>query len=80
MASELKEEFLNLQKSEAVVAQMSATIFASLIINKELTPENEQELLERSVSLALKLANLSEKYVRSDEEWTKTSGNAYLGG
>lgn len=77
----LKPELLHLQHSESVVAHMSATIFASLVASEGLTPENENVLLERSVQLAIKLASLSEKYVKSDEEWLKKNqGNAFLGG
>ncbi len=77
-----KEEFLHLQHSESVVAQMSATIFASLVARNDLNAENENALLEKSVQLAIKLASLSEKYVKSDEEWVKknAAGNAFLGG
>ena len=77
----LKEELLHLQHSESIVAQMSATIFASLITSEGLTANNENALLEKSVQLAIKLASLSEKFVKSDEEWVKKSqGNAFLGG
>lgn len=77
----LKEELLHLQHSESIVAQMSATIFASLVAREGLNADNENALLEKSVELALKLANLSEKFVKSDEEWIKKSqGNAFLGG
>ena len=76
-----QEEHLHLQHSESVVAQMSATIFASLIAREGLNSANENTLLEKSVVLAIKLASLSEKYVKSDEEWVrKSSGNAFLGG
>lgn len=77
----LTQELLHLQHSESVVAHMSATIFASLVASAGLTTENENILLEKSVQLAIKLASLSEKYVKSDEEWVrKNQANAFLGG
>jgi hypothetical protein len=77
----LKEEYLHLQHSESVVAHMSATIFAALISKEGLTAENENALLEKSLQLAIKLAVLSEKHVKSDQEWVKSNpGNAFLGG
>jgi hypothetical protein len=77
----LKEELLHLQHSESIVAQMSATIFASLVTREGLNADNENAFLEKSVQLAIRLASLSEKFVKSDEEWVKKSqGNAFLGG
>ncbi len=74
-----KEEFMHLQNSEAVVAQMSATIFAALLQKTELTPANEDELVEKALSIAIKLANRAEERIKSDEEWIKKdTGSAYL--
>lgn len=74
-----KEEFLHLQHSESVVAQMAATVFAGLIQKQELTPENEDALVERSIVIATKLALRAEQTIKSDEEWLKkTTGSAYL--
>ena len=51
-----KEEYLSLQHSESVVAQMAATIFSSLIARDTSYASNEDELIEKSVALAIKLA------------------------
>lgn len=76
-----KEEFLHLQHSESVVAHMSATIFAGLIQQQKLTPENEDELIERSLAIATKLALRAEQVIKSDEEWVKRpTGSAFLAG
>lgn len=75
------EEFLHLQHSESVVASMSATIFAGLIQTVELSTANEDALVDRSVAIAIKLAQRTEKLVKSDEEWVKKeSGSAFLAG
>lgn len=74
-----KEEFLHLQHSESVVAQMAATVFAGLLQHHSLTGENEDELVERSIAIATKLALRSEQVIKSDEEWVKkATGSAYL--
>ncbi len=74
-----KEEFLHLQHSESVVAQMAATVFAGLLQHQNLTAENEDELVERSISIATKLALRAEQVIKSDEEWVKkATGSAYL--
>jgi PBP1b-binding outer membrane lipoprotein LpoB len=76
-----KEEFMELQHSESVVAQMSATIFAALVQKQDFGSANEDTLVEKSVAIAIKLANRAEKLIKSDEEWNKkTTGSAFLGG
>ncbi len=76
-----KEEYMHLQHSESVVAQMSATIFAALAQKTELTAASENELVERSLAIAIKLANRAEELIKSDEEWVKKqSGSAFLAG
>ncbi len=72
------EEFFHLQHSESIVANMSATIFSGLIQTVELSADNEDALVERSVSIAIKLAQSAEKRVKSDEEWVKKeSGSSF---
>lgn len=76
-----KEEFLHLQHSESVVAQMAATIFSGLVQQQKLTTENEDELVERSIAIATKLALRAEQVIKSDEEWVKRpTGSAFLAG
>ena len=76
-----KEEFLNLQHSESVVAQMAATIFAALIQKQDFGPANEDELVEKSLAIAIKLAQRADQLVKSDEEWVKKeTGSAFLTG
>ncbi len=76
-----KEEYMHLQHSESVVARMAATVFAGLIQKNDLTPGNEDELVEKAVTIAIKLANRSEALIKSDEEWVKKNeGSPYLMG
>lgn len=71
-----KEEYLHLQFSEAVIGKMAATIFGSLINNFPLHNSNEDELVEKAVSIALKIALRAEKVVKSDQEWRKDDGGS----
>lgn len=75
----MAEQFLNLQHSESVVAQMSATIFASLVQSQGLTEANEEQLAARAVVIAIKLAKYTETLVKSDDEWVqKSATSSYL--
>jgi len=76
-----KENYMALQHSESVVAQMSATIFSALVNKQEFSSVNEDNLIEKSVAIAIKLASRTEQLIKSDEEWkTKNTGSAFLGG
>lgn len=66
-----KEEYMHLQHSESVVAQMAATVFAGLVQKQEITLAHEDGLVERAVAIAIKLAVRTEKLVKSDQEWVK---------
>ncbi len=76
-----KEEYMSMQHSESVVAQMAATIFSSLIARDTSYASNEDELIEKSVALAIKLAKRTDNLIKSDEEWVKKgTDSAYLAG
>ncbi len=75
-----KEEFMHLQHSESVVAQMSATIFAALLQKTELPPANEDELVEKALSIAINsrrtVPTSASRATRSGPK--KDAGSAYL--
>lgn len=74
-----QENFLHLQHSETAVAGMASTLLAAFIQKFELNEHNEDALIEKSISLAIKLAHGTEKRVKSDEEWVKkNTDSAYL--
>ncbi|MGQ2978158.1 MAG: hypothetical protein ACT6Q9_00500 [Polaromonas sp.] len=76
-----KEHFMHLQHSESVVAGMAATVFSGLIQKVALTADNEDQLVSQAVDIAIKLANSTEKLVKSDQEWVKKDLSAsYLVG
>ncbi len=66
-----QETFLSMQASESVVARMAATIFAAYVQNKEVNSTNEEEYIKKAGDLAARLANYTDKIVKSDEEWMK---------
>lgn len=72
-----KEAYLSLQHSESVVATMAATIYAAYVQRDEITEQNEDEFIRKSVRAAIKLATCTDKVTKSDEEWmTKDGGVA----
>lgn len=77
----MKEEYLHLQHSESVIAQMAATVFSGLMHKQEFSVLSEDEQIEKAVQIAIKLAGQTEKLVKSDEEWVKkNTDSAFLGG
>ncbi|MEZ0245942.1 MAG: hypothetical protein ACAH09_04835, partial [Methylophilaceae bacterium] len=74
-----KENFLHLQHSETVVASMAATILSAYIQKGELDDSNEDALIEKAITIAVKLAAVTDQHVKSDEEWVKKgTDSAYL--
>lgn len=71
-----KENFLHLQHSETVVASMAAPLLSAYIRKGELTEQNEDALIEKSIALSIKLAACTDKHVKSDEEWVKKGNDS----
>jgi hypothetical protein len=62
--------YLNLQPSEEAVLHAASRIFAAFIASGAVTPENQNELADRSVKAATRMALVIEKYIQSDnEDW-----------
>jgi hypothetical protein len=66
-----QKHYFFLKHSESVVANMAATVFSGLIQTMPLHASNEDELIARAVSVAIKIAEQVDKQVESDEEWVK---------
>ena len=65
----MKEEtFLRLQHSESVVYQIASHLLAAFISSGQLKPENEDELIDRSLTMAIKLALKADRAIESDDE------------
>ncbi len=74
-------QYLHLLPSKSIVAQMAATIFAGLVQKGELREDNEDELVERAVAIAIKLVNRTEAQVTTDEVFTQQDkGSSFLVG
>ena len=63
----MEKKYFSLQHSESVIANMASRIFAALYAKGGA----EEELIQKSVEIAIKIADLSENSVASDEEWTR---------
>jgi len=64
----IPETFLKLQQSESVVSHMASRILSAYISSGQLTNQNEDELIERSLLLAIKLAQKADSVIESDDE------------
>ncbi len=62
------EVFFRFQHSEGVVAEMASRLLAAHIIAGKLNSSNEEALIEKSLSLALRLAQKADQLIESDDE------------
>ncbi|PLX86365.1 MAG: hypothetical protein C0614_03865 [Desulfuromonas sp.] len=63
-----EETYLNLHQSEGIACQMASRILAAFISSGQLNQANEDELVERSAKLAIKLALKMDRMIQSDNE------------
>jgi hypothetical protein len=62
--------YLSLQPSEQAVLAAASRIFAGFVASGAVTEDNQNEVSDRSVRLATRMALVIEKYVQSDnEDW-----------
>ncbi len=66
--NDMKKTYLALRPSEAIVAQSAATIFAAYISAGLVREGSENEWMHRSVREAIRLAQLTDSAVTSDDE------------
>jgi len=64
----VQETFLRLQHSEGIVCQMASSLLAAYISSGKLTSENEDELIDRTLTMAIKLARKADRAIESDNE------------
>jgi len=60
--------FFRLQPSEATIASIAARIYSSYVIAGKITEQNESDMVDKSVALAIVLARKVENLVDSDSE------------
>ena len=64
----ISETFLRLQHSEGIVCEMASRFLSAYIASGQINPENEDDLIERSVVMAIKLAQKADRAIESDGE------------
>lgn len=64
----IDETFLRLQTSEGIVAGMASRLLAAYIAAGQVNPANEDEMIEKALSLAIRLARLTDRTIESDDE------------
>ena len=63
-----KPEYLNLQPTEVGVLTSASTIFAAKISAGKVDANNEDQVIEESVSQAIKLAKRIEREIKTEGE------------
>ena len=62
------KEYVNLQSSEVALLNAATTIFASYISANKVDENNEIEMLNKSINLSFKMADIIEKNTLCEEE------------
>lgn len=75
-----EENFLSLQHSESVIANMASRIFAAYLQKGEVNDANEDEYIKKATHVAIKMAGYADTLCKSDGEWMveKSTGAASL--
>jgi ABC-type glucose/galactose transport system permease subunit len=64
----IEQTYLKLQNSEGIVCQMASRLLAAQIAAGQLNSQNEDELIGRSLAMAIKLAQRADRMIDSDNE------------
>ncbi len=75
-----EEQYLSLQPSESVIANMASRIFAAYVQKGEVNDANADAYIQKATQLALKMAAYTDTVCKSDGEWMpeKNTGAASL--
>ncbi len=65
---EQKTFYSNLQPSEMAIFSVAGNIYASYISSGRVTEQTETEMIKKSIEASIKIANIVEKTVQSDNE------------
>lgn len=63
-----KTTFLQLHPSEATVAQIASRIYSAYVIANRVNDENEAELIDKALRVALTIARKAGDMIKSDDE------------
>lgn len=64
----VEKSFFRLQHSETVVAEMASRLLAAYIGASQVNQFNEDEIIDKSLLMALRLAKKADKLIESDDE------------
>lgn len=64
----IEETFLRLQHSEGIVCAMASRLLAAHIASGRLTDDNAEELIDRSITMAIQIARKADRAIESDNE------------
>lgn len=64
----IDETFIRLQHSEGIVAEMASRLLAAYIAAGQVNLANEDEMIEKALSLAIRMARLADRTIESDDE------------
>lgn len=63
-----KRVYFALQESEAEIIQAAGGILSAMIAREGIFNDNEDEMIKRSVKIAIKMARYCDDIIKSDEE------------
>jgi hypothetical protein len=69
--------FLDLQKSERLVAKIAGQIYAAYIQANRVNDDNKDEMIQKSVHEAARIADWTDKLVKDSEENTADSSSSF---
>jgi predicted transcriptional regulator len=69
--------FLDLQKSERLVAKIAGQIYAAYIQANKVNNDNKDEMIQKSVHEAARIADWTDKLVKDSEENTADSSSSF---
>jgi hypothetical protein len=69
--------FLDLQKSERLVAKIAGQIYAAYIQVNKVNDDNKDEMIQKSVHEAARIADWTDKLVKDSEENTADSSSSF---
>lgn len=65
-----KKHFFSLQPSEAAIFQAAANVYASYVAARQVTDDNEADMMRKAIGVSVSMARHVEKIVQSDTEIT----------
>ncbi len=65
---EQQRKRMHLQESETVVAHAASRIFSAYIASGKVNEQNEDEMMEQAINLAIKMAHRTDALVMDDAE------------